>query len=428
MLFFMLLIFAILTIIGIPIAFSMGFAATLGLIKASLPLILIPQRIFTGIDSFPLLAIPFFIMAGEVMDVAGISLRLVNLARALVGHLRGGLGQVVIVAEIFFSGISGATAADVAALGSILIPAMQKAGFSVERATAIVCAACGMGILVPPCLAMVIYGVISGVSIGALFAAGFLPAFVMALALAVQIYIQARREKMTVEPRMPASQIWLAFKQSFWALLTPIIIMGGILGGIFTPTESAVFAIFYGIFVGVFVYKEVTISHLAKMLVNTATTSGLVMLLVGVASVFQWLLSAQKVPQMLAEIMISWSSNPIFFLLATNVLFLFIGAILEGVPALIMLVPVLLPVAIKFGVDPLHFGIILIANMGIGLFLPPIGLALYIGCGIGKVSVGRVAKPLLPYLAVMFFVVLVISFFPKLTLILPQWLFGIKSF
>lgn len=428
MLLLIMSLFALLTITGIPIAFSMGFAATLGLIKASLPLILIPQRIFTGIDSFPLLAIPFFILAGEVMDTAGISIRLVNLARAMVGHLRGGLGQVVIVAEIFFSGISGATAADVAAMGSILIPAMEKAGFRTERATAIVCAACGMGILVPPCLAMVIYGVISGVSIGALFAAGFLPAFAMALALGIQIYIQARRENMGVESRWPLKKIWVAFRDSILALMTPVIIMGGILGGIFTPTESAVFAIVYGIIIGMFVYKEVKVTHLAKMLVNTAVTSGQVMLLVGVASVFQWLLSAQKVPQALAETMISWSSSPLFFLILTNVFFLFIGAILEGVPALIMLVPVLLPVAQKFGVDPLHFGIILIANLGIGLFLPPIGLALYIGCGVGKVSVGKVTSPLLPYLIVMFAMVLLISFFPKLTLIVPQWLFGTKNF
>lgn len=410
--------------INVPIAFSMGLASILGLLmKGNIPLVIVPQKIFTGSDSFPLLAVPFFILAGALMDTGGISLRLVNLARALVGHFRNGLGMVSIVSEIFFSGISGSTAADTAAIGSIMIPAMNQAGYTPSRATAIVCAACGMGILVPPCIAMVIYGGVANVSIGALFAGGFLPAFVMAAALMIQLNVQARRAGVAPGKWPGMIPLAKAFNESLLALFMPVIIFGGILGGICTPTEAAVLAVAYGFVISMFVYREITIPKLFEILLETGIVTGKVMIMVGMASVFAWILSREQVPQALASFIHSLGGGKILFLFLINIAFLFLGAVLEGVPAIIMTVPVLLPIATQFGIDPIHFGIILIANMGIGLFLPPVGLGVFIGCSIGKVTVAEVAKPLLPYLGVNFATVLLITYWPWLTLVIPKLLF-----
>jgi C4-dicarboxylate transporter DctM subunit len=402
----------------------MGFASILGLLlKGNIPLVIVPQKIFTGSDSFPLLAVPFFILAGSLMDTGGISLRLVNLARALVGHFRNGLGMVSIVSEIFFSGISGSTAADTAAIGSIMIPAMNQAGYAPARATASVCAACGMGILVPPCIAMVVYGGVANVSIGALFAGGFLPAFAMASALMIQLNIQARRAAVAPGQWPGMKPLAKAFKESLLALFMPIIIFGGILGGICTPTEAAVLAVAYGLVISMLVYREINFAKLGEILLETGIVTGKVMIMVGMASVFAWILTREQVPQALANVIHSLGGGKILFLFLINIAFLFLGAVLEGVPALIMTVPILLPIATQFGIDPIHFGIILIANMGIGLFLPPVGLGVFIGCSIGRITVSEVAKPLLPYLGVNFAVVLLITYWPWLTLVIPKLLF-----
>jgi C4-dicarboxylate transporter DctM subunit len=412
--------FIALVAINVPIAFSMGLASILGLLlQGNIPLVIVPQKIFTGSDSFPLLAVPFFILAGGLMDTGGISFRLVNLARALVGHFRNGLGMVSIVSEIFFSGISGSTAADTAAIGSIMIPAMNQAGYSLARATAIVCAACGMGILVPPCIAMVVYGGVANVSIGALFAGGFLPAFVMASALMTLLYIQARRAGVPPTQWSGTKLLAKAFKESLLALFMPVIIFGGILGGICTPTEAAVLAVLYGLVISMFIYREITLPKLAEILLETGIITGKVMIMVGMASVFAWILSREQVPIALAHFIQSMGGGKIAFLFLINIAFLFLGAILEGVPAIIMTVPILLPIATQFGIDPVHFGIILIANMGIGLFLPPVGLGVFIGCSIGKVTIAEVTKPLLPYLGVNFVIVLFITYWPWLTLVIP---------
>jgi C4-dicarboxylate transporter DctM subunit len=410
--------------LNVPIAFSMGMASILGLlVKGSIPLVIVPQKIFTGTDSFPLLAVPFFILAGMLMDTGGISLRLVRLASALVGHLRNGLGMVCVVSEIFFSGISGSTAADTAAVGSILIPAMNQAGYKPHRATAIVCAACGMGILVPPCIAMVVYGGIANASIGALFAGGFLPASVMALALMFQLNLQARRAGLMPLPWPGIKPLGQAFKEAIPALFMPIIIFGGILGGVCTPTEAAVLAVAYGLLISLLVYREIDLKKLKEVLVETGVVTGKVMLMVGMASVFAWIMTREQVPQTLARFILSLGGGKILFLLIINVSFLFLGAVLEGVPALIMTVPILLPIAVQFGIDPIHFGIILIANMGIGLFIPPVGLGVFIGCSIGKVSISEVARPLISYLSVNFATVLLITYWPWLTMALPNLLF-----
>ena len=421
---FLSIAFISLVAVNVPIAFSMGLASVFGLLlKGDIPLIIVPQKIFTGSDSFPLLAIPFFILAGALMDTGGISIRLVNLARALVGHFRNGLGMVSIVSEIFFSGISGSTAADTAAIGSLMIPAMKQSGYTPAQATAIVCAACGMGILVPPCIAMVVYGGIANVSIGALFAGGFLPAFAMALALMIQLNIQARRAGVPPGKWEGIRPLTKAFKESLLALLMPVIIFGGILGGICTPTEAAVLAVVYGLVISTLVYREINLGKLADILLETGMVTGKVMIMVGMASAFAWILSREQVPQALANFIFSIGGGKVFFLFLINIAFLFIGAVLEGVPALIMTVPILLPIATQLGVDPVHFGIVLIANMGIGLFLPPVGLGVFIGCSIARITVAEVVRPLFPYLLVNFAVVLLITYWPWLTLVIPGLFF-----
>lgn len=411
--------------LNVPIAFSMALSSILGLlIKGDVPLVIVPQKIFTGCDSFSLLAVPLFILAGALMDTGGISLRLVRLAQALVGHFRNGLGMVAIVSEILFSGISGSTAADTAAMGSIMIPAMTQAGYSSARATAIVCASCSMGILVPPCIAMVVYGGIANTSIGALFAGGFLPAFLMAATLMVQLNLQARRSGFRPSRFQGVKPLLTAFRESFLALFMPVIIFGGILGGICTPTEAAVLAVVYGLIVSMLVYREITLKQLLQVILETGIITGQVMILVGMATVLGWLLTREQVPQALANLIHYLGGGKNLFLFLINIFFLFLGAILEGVPALIMTVPILLPLATQFGIDPVHFGIVLIANMGIGLFLPPIGLGVLIGCSIGNVTIANIARRLFPYLAVNFAMVLLLTYWPWITLVIPKLIFG----
>jgi C4-dicarboxylate transporter DctM subunit len=414
--------FGVFLVANVPIALSLGGAAVAALMwEGHIPLLVVPQRIFTGSDSFPLLAIPLFILAGELMEHSGISERLVRLAQVLVGWLRGGLGMTVVVAEIFFSGISGSTVADTSALGTTMIPAMRRAGYTAPRAAAIVSAASGMGILVPPCINMVVYGIMAQVSIAALFAAGFVPAFVMAAALMVQLWLQARRDpRLVVAPRPTGREALAATARAVVPLLMPVLIFGGILTGVFTATEAGAVAVAYGLLVGVVIYRVIDRRTMYAILLETARVSGQIMLLVGTASLFAWLLSSQRVPQSLSALIQAVTTGPIAFLLLANLVMLILGAVLDGLPAMIMLVPVLLPMATQFGVDPLHFGIVLIANIGVGLFVPPVGLGLIVAAAIGRVSVSEVASPLLPYLVTMMATVLVITFWPWLTLIVPN--------
>jgi len=420
----LLLLFFVLLATNVPIAFALGGASILALwLFGNVPLAIVPQQILTGTDSFPMLAVPLFILSGALMDIGGISDRLVRLARVLVGHFRGGLGMVTIVAEIFFSDISGSTSADTAAIGGIMIPQLVKDGYSPSRATAITAAACGMGMLVPPCITMVIYGVIGGVSIGELFAGGFIPAFMMAIALMVQIYLQARRENWRAGRRASLGEIASAGKDSVLALMMAVIIFGGILGGIFTPTEAAGVAVIYAIFVGMVVYRQVGLRSFIDKLVETGKISGMVLLLVGTAHSFSWILSREQIPQQIAQWMLGVGGGKYIFILLTCLVFLPLGAILEGVPAVILLTPIMLPIAKSLGIDPVHYGIVIVACQGISVFTPPVGVSLFVACSIGKVSMTEVAKPLLPYLGTMGVILLVIAYFPSLSLFLPRLIF-----
>ena len=417
----MILSFLIMIGLTAPVAFAIGISAAIGLLMSdTAPLLVVPQRIFAGADSFVLLAIPLFVLAGALMETGGISARLVTLARALIGHVRGGVGMVVVVAEMLFSGISGSTVADVSAIGSLMIPSLVRAGYKPARAVAIVSAASAMGILIPPCLLMVIIAQIVGLSVGALFLAGFIPAAVLALAIMGLIYAQAVRDRIPGEARASLKQVMRALKDALIPLMMPVIIFGAILGGIADPTEAAVLAVFYAFIVGVFVYKEISWSQVPKILVDSAVTSGIVIFMVGASSSFSWILAVEQVPIQLAGVMLSISSQPWVFFVICTIIFVVLGAILEGLPAVIICLPIFLPIALKLGIDPLHFSIVVVAAIGLGLFLPPVGVGLYIACTFANLRVDQTIKAMLPYIAVLFAGILVLIAIPWLTLVIPH--------
>ena len=416
--------FVLFVAIGIPIAFAMGAASvTFLLFEGRLPLALIAQRLFAGIDSFPLMAVPFFIFAGLLMDSGGISARLVKLALVLIGHVRGGLAMVVMLAEMFFSGISGSTTADISAIGSTMIPAMRRAGYPPERAAAIVAAASSMGVLIPPCIMMVVLGSLVNISIGRLFIAGFLPSAVMVIGLMGLITYQARRGILPPsEVRAERGAIYSAFKNSALALLLPVIIFGGILFGIATPTEIAAIGAVYALVVSLFIYREVSWRDLYKICEQTIILTGAALLLIGLAMTFSWILASQQTPAAIAQLMTMIGGGSIGFLLLSIVIFLIAGVFLEGLPALIILMPILLPVAERVGIDPLHFGILAIGTVGVGIFLPPIGIGLLLSAGIAQCSMRSVTKVFMPYLLVLIFSLVIIALIPAITLILPKLL------
>jgi tripartite ATP-independent transporter DctM subunit len=422
-----LALFLAFVIAGMPIAFALGAAALVGLwLLEGAPLRIVASRTFGAIDNFSLLAIPFFILAGELMETGGISHRLVTLARVLVGHVRGGLGNVVLVAMLFFSGISGSTNADAAAVGSVMLPAMKREGYNAGHAGAIVAAAAGMGILVPPCLTMVVYGSITNTSIATLFAAGFLPALVMTAALMLHLRFDALRLGVKSEPRAPWRERGKAVLAAFWALLLPVIIFGGILGAVFTPTEAAVVAVVYAIIIGMMVYREITPSYLLRAFVRTGVTSGVVMLLIGSANIFAWLMTVSGVPAALAAaIAASGAGKPLFMMLSILV-FLPLFALLDGLPGMLMIMPVFVPIAQQLGVDLVHYGIVMTTVMGVSLFLPPVGVGLYIVLGLSGATLGETSRYLLPYLATMTAVAAVIAFLPWLVYLVP-YLFGLYT-
>ncbi|OLC12529.1 MAG: hypothetical protein AUH29_16065 [Candidatus Rokubacteria bacterium 13_1_40CM_69_27] len=413
--------FASLLILAVPVAYTIGLAGVVALVwSGDYPLTIIVQQIFLAADSFVLLAIPLFILAGALMETGGIAVRLVRFAQALVGWIRGGLAMAVVVAEYIFSGISGSTIADVSAIGATMIPPLTRAGYKPEQAVSVVAAASAMGILVPPCILMIVIGSIANVSVAALFVGGFIPAFVLAIAIIAYIYLQARREGMAPPPRTTLSELGRAFVGALIPLGLPTIIFGGILGGVMTPTEAAAVAVFYAAIVGLFVYREIRWSQLPAILVQSAVVTANVCFLLGTAAVVAWILAVQQIPALLLQTMTSMSTGPTFFLVFTALLFILLGAVLEGLPAVVILLPTFLPAVKQFNIDLIHYSIVVVAATGIGLFLPPIGVGLFISCGIANISVDRAVRPMLPYVAFLCLGLLLVILFPWLTLILPR--------
>jgi C4-dicarboxylate transporter DctM subunit len=413
--------FAGLIAFGVPVAYSLGLATTIGLAFGSdIPLFVVAHKMVTGIDSFVLLAVPLYILAGALMETGGMAARLVSLAMVIVGWIRGGLAMAVVVVEYLFSGLSGATVADVSAVGSICIPSMVRASYRAAYAVAVVSAASAMGMLVPPCINMVVAGAIANISVGALFIGGFVPAIVLAICILVLIYWQARKFGWKAEEKVTPRKFVSAWGGALVPLGMPIIIFGGIIGGIVTPTEAGMLAVAYALVVGVILYREIRIRDLYKILLNAAVTSGVIGVLVGIASVFAWMMAAQKIPQTILEGMLSVSTAPVVFLLMSAVIFLVIGSFLEGLPAIVVLLPTMFPVIEKLGIHPIHYVNVIIAATGIGLFLPPIGLGLLISCSIARVDVTSAARALSPFLIMLLVGLVIVILFPSITLFLPR--------
>ncbi|HPE65834.1 MAG TPA: TRAP transporter large permease, partial [Synergistales bacterium] len=369
-------------LLNVPIAVAIGLASLSAILwSGAIPPVVLVQKMFTATDSFPLMAVPFFILAGSLMEFGGISRRLVDFANSIVGRFSGGLAFVAIIASMFFGAISGAAVACVAAIGTILIPAMVRRGYDTPYATAVQATAGTLGVMIPPSIPMIIYGVLTGVSIGALFMGGILPGILVGGSLMLVAWMIARKRGYKGDEKASGAKIWATFKDAILALLMPVIILGGIYGGVFTPTEAAVVAVAYGFIIGFFVYRELSLSKLKDILVNTSVGTATIMFIIATSSVFSWILTAQRVPQAVAEAILSISTNPIVILTLINLLLLFIGTFMETVASIIILVPVLLPVVTQIGVDPLHFGIIIVVNLAIGMVTPPLGVCLFVGCG-----------------------------------------------
>ena len=416
------LVFMLLLVLGVPVAFAIGAAGLAGLLwSGDFPLIIIMQQVHQSVDSFVLLAIPLFIFAGMLMETGGIAIRLVRLAQALVGWIRGGLAMAVVIAEYIFSGVSGSTIADVSAIGATVIPPMTRSGYRPAQAVSIVAAASAMGILVPPCILMIVLGSIANVSVAALFVAGFLPAVVLALAIMAYIYWEARRAGFAPQKPASAPEIGRALKDAVIPLGLPAIIFGGILGGVVTPTEAAALAVLYAFVVGVFVYREIKWRDLPGIMTRSAVVTGTVCFLLAVAAVIAWMLAVAQVPAAILAGMQAISAGPITFLILNAVLFILLGAVLEGLPAVVILVPAFLPVVKQMGIDLIHYSIVVTAATGIGLFLPPIGVGLFISCGIAGITVDRVTREMVPYVTMLSIGLLLVIAFPWLTLVLPRF-------
>lgn len=419
--------FFLLLFCRVPVSFSLALSSVLALVlNTSMDTAVIIQRMYTASESFSLVAVPFFILAGGLMETGGISRRLVKFATALVGHIRGGLAMVSVVASMFFAGVSGSTAADTAAVGSILIPAMEKRNYGKDMATSVVACAGAIGIIIPPSIPMVILGVTAGISIGGLFLGGFIPGLLVGCALMLTSYIFAKKRNLPAEARSTGGEMWKSFKDSILAIMTAVIILGGILSGVFTATEASVVAAVYAFIVGFFIYKELKLSDLPRVIAQTGVTTGVVVLCVATASAFGWILAAERIPALLAEFVFSISTNPFVVLLLVNALMLFMGMILDVAPIIIILIPIVFPIILKLGIDPIHFGVMTIVNMAIGQCTPPVGVALFVATGISKISLGSMLNTYYRFIGAMIFVLVLITLVPDLITFIPRLVMGGK--
>jgi C4-dicarboxylate transporter DctM subunit len=418
--------FAALIVIGVPISVALGvaglaMAAAIPGLSIMTALTLFSQRMFVGIDVFLLLAIPLFILAGALMEAGGTARRLVDFASAVVGGFRGGLGHVTVLSSMFFAGISGSASADTAAVGSVMIPAMKRKGYDGPFAAALQAGAGALGPIIPPSVLMVIYGAIGNVSVAALFLGGFVPGIIIGIGLMGLVFLVARARNYPSERRMSFREIISRFIGALLALLMPIIILGGVFSGVFTATESAAVAVAYAILIGIFVYRELKWSHLPRLFYVTGLLSAKVMFLIATATFVGFLFAHQKIPQHLADGLLSITTQPWLVLLLVNILLLAIGCVIEVAAALIILGPVLIPIMQSLHVDLVHFGVVMVVNLAIGTIHPPVGNCLYIVSAISGESIGKCSIAVIPVVGVMIAALMLITFVPELVLFVPRY-------
>lgn len=416
--------FLVLLFIGAPIAVCLGTSSVAAMLVqgAGRPLDTVmsslPMIVSASTSKFVLLAIPFFILAGNIMEKAGISAKLISLAEACVGHIRGGLAIVCVIVACFFAAISGSGPATVAALGVIIVPAMIKSGYKPAFSAALMAAAGAIGVIIPPSITFVVFGSIADASIGNLFIAGLVPGLIMGAALMIVALVEGRKLDLKTLPKKPAKERWKAFKDAFWGLMMPVIILGGIYGGIFTPTEAAAVSVIYGLFVGVVIYKKIKWKEFYAILIDTASTTATVMFITAAASLFAYVLTRARLDVAISTALEHITGgNVIIFFIIVNIILLIAGCFLDSTSALYIFTPLFVPVAKALGVDMLHLGVVMIVNLAIGLYTPPVGVNLYVACGVGKVNLKQISKAVVPLIIASIVVLLLVTYIPKISLL-----------
>ena len=416
--------FAVLLLMGAPIAVCLGTSSVVAMIAqgAGRPLDTVmsslPMIVSASTSKFVLLAIPFFILAGNIMEKAGISEKLIKLAEACVGHIRGGLAIVCVIVACFFAAISGSGPATVAALGVIIVPAMIKSGYKPAFSAALMAAAGAIGVIIPPSITFVVYGSIADTSIGDLFIAGLVPGLLMGFALMVVALLVGRKSDLKTLPKASRKERWLAFKDAFWGLMMPVIILGGIYGGIFTPTEAAAVSVVYGRFVGIFIYKKIRLKEFYALLLDTTSTTATVMFITAAASLFAYVLTRARLDVAISSaLQNATGGNVIVFFIIVNIILLIAGCFLDSTSALYIFTPLFVPVAQALGVNLIHLGVVMIVNLAIGLFTPPVGVNLYVACGVGNVNLKQISKAVVSLIIAALIVLLLVTYIPKISLL-----------
>ncbi|MBK1839544.1 TRAP transporter large permease [Azospirillum sp. YIM B02556] len=417
------LTFAILLILGAPVGIALGGASAVYLVGSDIDLAVVPQFMYAGMDSFVLLCIPGFVLAGNLMNGGGITDQIVLFSNRLVGHIRGGLGLANVTGSMVFAGISGTAVAETASIGAVMIPAMRKSGYDAPFAAAVTAAASTVGPIIPPSVPMIIVGTLTGLSVGKMFMAGAVPGLLLGLGMMLTVWILARARNYPREPWQGFGALVRASRGAFWALLMTAIILFGIVGGYFTPTEASIVSAIYAFVIGLFVYKGFTLRQLPGILLESAIGSGGLILLVGLANVFGWILTSEQIPQAIAASMLALTTNKYLIILLINILLLIVGTFMETIAALIILFPPLLAVATQVGIDPIHFATFAVLNLMIGLTTPPVGVCLFVAANIAKISLGAITKAIWPFLLCNILILFLVSYVPALSLWLPSLLF-----
>ena len=418
-----IVVFLFLLVFRVPIAFALGLSSVVYFMMNGMPLTTIPQIMITPFDSFPILAVPLFMLAGELMNTGGVSHRLYNFAKVLVGHIPGSLGHVNVIGSMIFAGMSGSAVADAAGLGAVEIHEMIAEGFDPDFSAAVTAASSTVGPIIPPSIPFVIYGSMAGVSVGALFAGGAIPGTIMGLSMLPVVYVIARKRSYKIYKRATLGDLGRAIQSAFLPLLTPVILMGGILSGIVTPTEAAVLAVVYALILGCFVYREYNISKLFRIFSQVGRSTGTVIFILTTASVFGWILAYEGVPGIVAKTLFEITRNKYLLLLILNILFLMLGCFMDTITILLVMVPMVLPTVKEARIDLVHFGVFLTLNLMIGLLTPPVGMCSYIVADLAKISFERVVKATIPFMVILILVLMIITYIPSTVTWLPS-LFG----
>lgn len=418
-----------LILINVPVAVSIGLAAMSGILISDIPMqpVVVAQRMFTAVDSFPFMAIPFFMLAGGIMGKGGISKRLIHLASALIGGLRGGLGLITILASAFFGAISGSNPATVAAIGGIMVPAMISKGYPAPFSASVAAAGGTLGVIIPPSIPMITFGVVAGVSIGDMFIAGVGPGILLALLLSLVVVIQARRLNIPTENRSTLGDVLKAFKESILALVMPVIILGGIYGGIFTPTEAGAMAVMYSLLVSVFVFRELSFGDLKEVIIKAGISSAVVFFVIATSQSFSWLITAARISEQITTGMLSLSQNPFVIITLTNILLLFLGVFLETQAIILLVAPILLPLLSGLGMSPILIGIMMVVNTSVGMITPPMAVNLFVAAGLVKeygVTMEKIAVRIVPFLLAEIIGIIMVSNIPPISLGLLRLLQG----